>query len=98
MAAVISENKPEIQHLYSIDQFEEWIFLERRNLDEYLFLIDYEIIGSNKTGLDLIEMYDIQQQSILVTSHYEEPEIQKRCEILNLFLLPKAMSIYIPLI
>ena len=59
--------------------------------------MDYEIIGSPITGLDLIEELGIQNQSILVTSRYEDFLIQERCEILNVKLIPKSMSPFIPI-
>lgn len=94
--SIAFNRKPEVEHLHSVAQLEEWFFLERRNFNEYLFLIDYEIIGSDKTGLAVIETYELKSHAILVTSRFEEPEIQKKCEMQGIFLLPKSMSIYIP--
>ncbi len=56
------------------------------------FLLDYEIIGADQTGLDLIEKLGIAAQSVLVTSRYEEPGIRARCEALSLQLLPKGLA------
>jgi hypothetical protein len=67
------------------------------DLDEALFLMDYEIGGSNETGLDVIESLGIQNQSILVTSRYEEKAIRQRCDQLGVKLIPKSMSGFVPM-
>ena len=67
------------------------------DLDEALFLMDYEISGSSENGLDLIENLGIQKQSILVTSRYEEKNIRDRCEGLGVKLIPKSMSGFVPI-
>ena len=67
------------------------------DLDEALFLMDYEISGSSENGLDLIENLGIQRQSILVTSRYEEKNIRDRCEGLGIKLIPKSMSGFVPI-
>ena len=56
------------------------------------YLIDYEILGTSETGLDLIEKLGIAAQSVLVTSRYEEPGVRSRCEAIGLKLLPKALA------
>ncbi len=67
------------------------------DLDEALFLMDYEISGSSENGLDLIENLGIHKQSILVTSRYEEKNIRDRCEGLGVKLIPKSMSGFVPI-
>jgi signal transduction histidine kinase len=81
-------------HFSTPQQLQEWFQarteLERTRPSRYL--IDYEIIGSPETGLDLIQKLGIESDSVLVTSRYEEPRIRKRCEELSLKLLPKALA------
>lgn len=67
------------------------------DLDDALFLMDYEISGSPESGLDVIDALGIQNQSILVTSRYEEKEIRQRCEKLGVKLIPKNMSGFVPI-
>lgn len=69
----------------------------QHTLHKILFLIDYEIIKSPKNGLELIKELSIEKYSILVTSRDEEPEIQRVCNENNIFLLPKSLSITIPI-
>jgi anti-sigma regulatory factor (Ser/Thr protein kinase) len=66
--------------------------LFRENLSDLpstQFLVDYELLNQGKTGLDLIEELGIAQNSILVTSRYDDAEIQKRSKSLGLKILPK---------
>jgi len=67
------------------------------DLDDTLFLMDYEILNQNVTGLDLIEDLGIQKQAVLVTSRFEETGIRKRCEIQKVKLIPKSMSAFVPI-
>lgn len=62
-----------------------------------LYLIDYELIGHEETGLDLISDLGIASSSILVTSRFEEAKIVARCRSLGVGLIPKGMAGFIPL-
>lgn len=61
------------------------------------FLIDYELLNQNKTGLDLIEELGIAQNSILVTSRYHDADIQSRAMSLGLKILPKSLAAFVPI-
>lgn len=67
------------------------------DLDEAVFLMDYEIIGHAESGLDLIEEFNIQKQAILVTSRFEDLDVRERCELLGVSLIPKSMSGFVPI-
>ena len=54
-------------------------------------LSDYGLLRQGVTGLDLIEISDI-QRSILVTSHYDKYEIIKRAILKNTKILPKVLT------
>ncbi len=72
----------------------------RRNfvdLDDCVFLVDFEISKNLENGLDLIEQLAIADSSILVTSRFEEKHIRERCDRLNVKLIPKSMSGFIPI-
>jgi len=69
-----------------------------------IFLIDYELLNQNKTGLDLIEELNLggnngssTNQAILVTSRYEEDHIRSRCAKLKVKLIPKGMAGFVPI-
>lgn len=65
-------------------------------LQSSLFLVDYELLGQNMTGLDIIEDAGLSSRSILVTSHYEEKQIQNKCEDLGIRLIPKGLAGFVP--
>jgi len=62
-----------------------------------LFLFDHEFLGQKRTGLDVIEELAIANQSVLVTSRYEERDVRERCDRLQVPLIPKAMAGYVPI-
>jgi len=74
---------------------ETWI--NKNETSNTLFLCDYELVGSQKNGLELIEALGIQDQAILVTSRSDEIEIRKRCERIGIKCLPKNLAIFIPI-
>ena len=63
-----------------------------------LFLCDYELLGSDKTGLQVIEELGIQGNAVLVTSHFEEEDVRAQCARLGVKLLPKNLAGYVPVI
>ena len=72
-----------------------------KNFTEFenaIFLVDYEFSNEAETGLELIENLGIESQSILVTSHYEERQIRENCKRMNIKLIPKSMSGFVPLV
>ncbi len=75
-------------------------FVQRLSADELgrkIFLIDFEFLGHSVDGLELIEKLNLQEKAILVTSHYDETEVRRRCERLNVKILPKALAGFVPL-
>jgi len=79
-------------NLSSGDALVNWIKQNRNISNEALYLIDFEFLGQQVTGLDLVEQFGLQNQSILVTSRFEEPKIQSRCAELGVKLIPKGMA------
>ncbi|MGZ3771080.1 MAG: sensor histidine kinase [Bdellovibrio sp.] len=79
------------------DAFEKYVNANIKRLGETIFLVDYELLNQPKTGLDIVEKLGIERYSILVTSRYEEADIQVRASQLKLLLLPKSLSGFVPL-
>ncbi len=68
------------------------------DLEDPVFLVDYEISGpGGTTGLDLISGLGIESRSCLVTSHYAEPEIIAECVRRGVRMIPKSMSGFVPI-
>lgn len=63
-----------------------------------IFLIDYEFVGCQTNGLDLIEDLNISDRSYLVTSRQEDSNLRDRCEKMGLKIIPKTFAGYIPII
>jgi signal transduction histidine kinase/FixJ family two-component response regulator len=83
----------EIIHLYNPNDLKHYMETEKE-----LYLIDYEFKGYNESGLDLIKELNISDKSILVTSHFENEIIIERCRKLNIKLIPKTLSGFVPII
>ncbi len=86
----------ELVHLSTPEQFTDWVQTHPEGLPT-LFLVDYEFLGSEKNGLDLIQDLKIAERSILVTSRFDERHILSRCEDLGVRLIPKGMASAVPI-
>ncbi len=62
-----------------------------------LILCDYEILGSEETGLDVIKSLGLGDHTVLVTSRFEEELVRKNCEELGVKLLPKNLAGFVPI-
>jgi len=80
--------------------FKSWVIshnIDNATESTRLYLVDYELLNQNATGLDIIEELGIGAQAILVTSRYEEDKIRERCDRLGVRLIPKAMAGFVPI-
>ncbi len=78
----------ELIHFSSPKDLCEWV--TKNQADKYL--VDYELLGNKDTGLDVIEKLGLEKEAILVTSRFEESEIQARCAMLKVGLIPKGLA------
>lgn len=65
---------------------------------KHFYLIDYELLNDNITGLDLIEKLNLCEHAVLVTSCFEDKELRARCEKIGLKIIPKSYVPYIPIL
>lgn len=88
-----------IEHVkfQSSDAFEKYMNANIKRLKESIFLIDYELLNQSRTGLQIIEDLVIEKYSVLVTSRYEDQDIQVHAKKLNLKILPKTLSGFVPI-
>jgi len=61
-----------------------------------IFLSDFELIGQDKNGLQIIEESEI-ENAILVTSYYANPKIRAQAILLDIKILPKQMASIVPI-
>lgn len=54
-----------------------------------LFLVDYEFMGEERNGLDIIAELKINEQAILVTANFEQEKVRQGCLDAGVKLLPK---------
>ena len=87
----------DVLYFDSLDKLRSFYGKEYESLDNAVFLIDYEVSGKSENGLNLIELLGISSQSVLVTSHHEESAIINKCISLNVRLLPKPLSGFVPI-
>jgi|GEM_PF-2132422 len=89
--------KDSIIHFSSGDSLEQWIKLNSVESENAIYLMDFELLGQSRTGMDLIEQLAIAKKAILVTSRFEEFEIQQRCAKLGVRLIPKGLASLVPI-
>lgn len=91
------KNGIKVHHFSTPDEIIQFAKKSANNGDMTTYLTDYELLGHNQNGLDLIEQLGIGQQSILVTSRFEEKSIVERAERLGVKLIPKSMAGLVPI-
>lgn len=87
---------PRVEHLYTPIEFSAWIG-RNPSVSDALFLLDYELIGHEKTGLSLAEEFALGSSAVLVTSWYEDAEIVERCSKAGLRMIPKGLARLVPI-
>ncbi len=92
-----TERNISLKNFTSANEFKEFIKAGLTVDPKPLYLIDYEFLGQNTTGIELIKQLKLQENVVLVTSHYEEPEIKSYCETLKIKLLPKSLAGFVPI-
>ncbi len=56
-----------------------------------LLLSDYELIGQNTNGIEIIKKLNL-KNSILVTSHFDETDVQRSAIELDIPVIPKLLA------
>ncbi|MEZ4846674.1 MAG: HAMP domain-containing sensor histidine kinase [Bdellovibrionota bacterium] len=87
-----------MKHFEDEQSFREWFISHRDQKRKTTYFFDYELLGNKNSGLDIIEKYKINSDAILITSHYEDEEIQRRCERIGVKMIPKEMAGFVPVI
>ena len=82
-----------IQHFSTTTELIHWYQTQNTAVQ---ILSDYELLGESTSGLDMLEQLNAGPGNVLVTSHYENPDIITRCEKLGIGLLPKNLLASVP--
>jgi signal transduction histidine kinase len=83
----------EIQYFKRIDEFEESIM----SFTNSFIFVDHDL-KQHINGIDLIQKYNLQQQTILLTGNYDDKQVQQRAIELGIKILPKPLINDLPII
>jgi hypothetical protein len=90
-----------VEFFSSPEEVQAWsqqvLKVDPKNLENVLYLVDYEFKNSTLRGLDLIESLGIESQSILVTYRSEDKHLLNMCIDKKIRILPKELLNFIPL-
>lgn len=91
-----AEQNLKVLHFLTYEEISKGLkqLLPNRNI---VYLFDYELLGQPVNGLQIIEEFKVKNNAILVTSHFENPEILNKCRPLNVKLIPKGMAGFVPI-
>lgn len=73
------------------------LFCDEKNIENSVFLLDYEIGQDEETGLSLAAMFNLGKYAMLVTSRYENNDIRENCEALGMKIIPKYFAAHVPI-
>ena len=85
----------QIHHFSTSQSFIDWYQDQTTPVQVFS---DYELIGDDMTGLEVLEQLELGKNALLVTSHYENPDIMERCQKRGIRLLPKNLVAHVPII
>jgi len=80
-------------HVYSYDKLPK----EASSDPNSIFLIDYELRKQDLNGIQVIQSLGIRANSILVTSHFDDPPVISECQRIGIQILPKSFVGRIPI-
>lgn len=83
----------QIKHFYN--PIEMMGYYASNRSKRFKCLIDYELINTGMTGLDVIEQLKLQNEAVLVTSRYEDIQVRENSTKLNIKILPKNFTPYV---
>ncbi|HLE00811.1 MAG TPA: HAMP domain-containing sensor histidine kinase [Bdellovibrionota bacterium] len=79
------------------DVLKKWVMENALLVERTRFLVDFEFSGCAETGISLIEDLGIAQQSVLVTSRFDEAAVLEDCGRLGIRILPKPFVSAVPI-
>jgi len=86
-----------VRHFTMPEEYMRWHAENAVSTENKLYLIDFEFIGSEITGLDIVKKLNIAHSTVLVTSRFEEPHVVNECVRLGIRLIPKGQAGFVPI-
>lgn len=80
------------RHFYSSTEIIKWHNENMDICDHAIYLVDYELYDNQYDGIKLLQKFSPKKRGYLITSHAEEIVIQKNCQELDIWLLPKKLA------
>ena len=84
-------------HFSSAQELREWFTQNPALARQVRYLVDFELIGEEETGLALVRSLGIEARTVLVTSRYDEREVRGPCERDRIRLIPKGLAVFVPI-
>lgn len=83
-------NKINFIHLYSKNEFENWLEMNGvGSFGERFYIFDYDL-KSDLTGIDLIEKHSLRLESIVISGMADDPEVARQAKKVKVKLLNKS--------
>ena len=86
-----------IVHFNQADEFTSWTSQLSSQSEPVTYLVDFELLGQEKNGLNLIEELRIARNSILVTGRFDEDAVVARVLWLGIKMIPKPLVGVVPI-
>lgn len=68
-----------------------------RSTEDFVALVDFDLYDQSENGIDVIKSLNIEAQSILVTSHFEDQNIISELKNNNIKMIPKMFFSLVPI-
>jgi FixJ family two-component response regulator len=86
-----------VHHFSTTNDVVRWYRESCTSNERITFLCDYELIGDDLNGLELVKKLSIEKNSILVTSRFEEHDVMDECSRMGVRMIPKGMAGFVPI-
>lgn len=81
-----------VEHFFDAESAASWAVHNRASLSRCLLLTDFNLNSRNGTGLTVLERFGLSHPSaVMVTNAFDDVDLRKRCEKLNVKIMPKTM-------
>jgi hypothetical protein len=81
----------------SLEEVMEWYQSQWTEGSNTFWLCDHDLGSDSRSGLDLIELLGVQDDALLVTSRFDDPEVQGRVIRQGVRILPKLLAPIAPM-
>ncbi len=97
LTAAAKDRGLEIVDVSTPQELRGWVAENSTKAARALYLLDYELVGYQETGLSLAAELAIARRTVLVTSRYDDPGILAECRRLEARMIPKSLAGLVPI-